>query len=46
MIENSTEAEGYAFNGWKVVISKRKNNFGKVMTIMPQKRRDKRKKRD
>ena len=46
MIENSTEAEVYVFNGWKVVISKWKNNFGKVVTIMPQKRKDKRKKRD
>lgn len=46
LVENNSQAEGYSLNGWKVVISKRKKTFGKVVTIKPQKQKAERKKRD
>ena len=46
LVENNSQAEGYSLNGWKIVISKRKKTFGKVVTIKPQKQKAERKKRD
>lgn len=47
LTEDNSKAEGYSLDGWKVVISKQKKTYGKVVTIKPQKqKKKKRKKRD
>ena len=47
LTKDNSKAEGYSLDGWKVVISKQKKNYGKVVTIRPQKqKKKKRKKRD
>lgn len=46
LVEKTSRSEGYSLNGWKVVISKRQGSLGKIVTVKPQKRKKKRKKRD
>lgn len=45
LVENNSQSEGYVLNGWKVVVSKKRNTFGNIVTIKPQKQKSKRKKR-
>ena len=41
LTEDNSKAEGYSLDGWKVVISKQKKTYGKVVTIKPQKQKKK-----
>ena len=39
LTEDNSKAEGYSLDRWKVVISKQKKTYGKVVTVKPQKQK-------
>ena len=45
LTKDNSKAEGYSLDGWKVVISKQKKTYGKVVTIRPQKQKKKKRKK-